>query len=135
LKRGEIMKRLIAFSLVSAALLCSSCGTDHANLPTEFIYAAPPTPTNLAAAPAPERCALSWSYPAGSMSLVREFRVYQCYEAYGIVQLIGTTADTAFVDSLLVGNLYYCYTVSAVDTTGLEGWRADAVCAFVPTGP
>jgi len=129
------MKRSIAFALFSAALLCSSCGTDHANLPTEFVYTAPPTPTNLSAEPGAERCVLSWSYPAEAMPLVREFRVYQYYELYDMLQLVGATADTAFVDTLLVGNLYYCYSVSAVDTTGFEGWRTSAVCAFVTTGP
>jgi hypothetical protein len=47
--------------------------------------------------------------------------------------LVGTTRDTAFVDSLLVGNLTYCYEVSAVDTTGFEGFRTSPQCVFVRT--
>ena len=38
-----------------------------------------------------------------------------------MIQLIGTTTDTVFVDSLLIGNLGYCYKVSAVDTVGFRG--------------
>ncbi len=126
------MKRSIVLMLAAAVLL-AGCGKDHADLPTAFIYTVPPTPTNLAADPGPERCTVSWSYPAEARDLVREFRVYQYYEGYDMVALVGVTADTSFVDTLLVGNLYYCYKVSAVDTTGFEGWRAGEVCAFVPT--
>lgn len=128
------MKRSIALALAAAALLLVSCGRDHADLPTAFMYDPPPTPTNFSAAPGPERCALSWSYPPEAVSSLREFRVYLYYEYYGLLELVGTTTGTTFVHDRLVGNLVYCYAVSAVDTTGLEGWRTESVCALVPTG-
>jgi len=36
---------------------------------------------------------------------IGKFRAYQYIEAYDMLQIIGTTADTVFVDSLLIGNI------------------------------
>jgi hypothetical protein len=129
------MKRLIVLMFAAAVLTLIGCGKDHSDLPTAFTYVPPPTPTGLAADAEAERCTVTWSYPADSRDLVSEFNVYQYYEPYDMYLLIGSTPDTFFVDSMLVGNLYYCYEVSAVDTTGFEGWPTNYVCAFVPTGP
>jgi hypothetical protein len=127
------MRSFALFVLIATVGLCLSCGTDHENLPTGFAYNPPPTPENVAVVGGHESSTISWSYPAEARASIGEFRVYQYSEAYNVVQLVGTTADTAFTDSLLVGNLYYCYKVSAVDTTGFEGWRTPSVCAFVRT--
>ena len=127
------MRSFAFFLLIATVGLCLSCGTDHENLPTGFAYNPPPTPANLVVVGGHESSTISWTYPAGARESIKEFRVYQYIEAYDIVQLVGMTTDTAFTDSFLVGNLYYCYKVSAVDTTGFEGWRTPSVCAFVRT--
>ena len=67
------------------------------------------------------------------MGSIEEFRIYYYYEAYDLIELVGTSSTTNFNDTQLVGNLTYCYKVSAVDTTGLEGHRSETVCAFVGT--
>jgi len=111
--------------------LLVSCGTDHENLPTAFEFTPPPTPTNVVAEAGEERSILHWSYPAEARTSIKEFNVYEYFQPYDMIALIGTTTDTSFVDSLLIGNLSYCYRISAVDTTGLEGWRTASVCTFV----
>jgi hypothetical protein len=113
------------------AALCISCGKDHRDLPTGFAYDPPATPTNLVVVGGEEMSTITWSYPASELAAISEFRVYEYIESYDIIQLIGTTTDTVFVDSLLIGNLGYCYEVSAVDASGFEGWRTGSVCAFV----
>jgi hypothetical protein len=130
------MRWCALFLVLATVGLYLSCGTDHENLPTEFAYNPPPMPEDVVVVGGHESSTISWSYPAEARGGIKEFRVYQYIEAYDIVQLVGTTSDTAFTDSFLVGNLYYCYRVSAVDTTGFEGWRTPSVCAFVRTaGP
>ncbi|MCX5752602.1 MAG: hypothetical protein NTW97_03015 [Candidatus Krumholzibacteria bacterium] len=124
--------RSFAWCVVGAiAALCISCGKDHRDLPTSFIYDPPPTPTNFVVTGGEEMSTITWSYPAPARASIREFRVYEYIESYNMMTLIDTTTDTVFVDSLLIGNLQYCYKVSAVDTSGLEGWRTDKACAFV----
>ena len=119
------------YVLAAIAALCISCGKDHQDLPTGFAYDPPPTPTNLVVTGGKELSTITWSYPAIARASIREFRVYEYYAAYDMTELIGTTTDTVFVDSLLIGNLGYCYKISAVDTSGFEGWRTGSVCAFV----
>jgi hypothetical protein len=119
------------FLLAATVALCHSCSTDHRDLPTGFAYDPPPTPTDVVATGEEESSRISWSYPAAARASIGEFRVYQYLEAYDLLQIVGTTTDTVFVDSLLIGNVMYCYKVSAVDTAGFEGWRTASVCAFV----
>lgn len=127
------MKRVIVLGVVSLLAFFGSCTKDHTDLPTGFMYDPPPTPTNFQVEGGAERATLTWSYPQGDFISLGEFRIYYYLEIYDLLELIGTTSDTTYIDSLLIGNLTYCYTVSAVDTTELEGWRAAAVCEFVPT--
>ena len=127
------MKRMIVLGVVSLLVFFGSCTKDHADLPTGFAYDPPPTPADLQVESGAERATLTWSYQQEDMASLREFRVYYHVEIYDILELIGTTSNTTYIDSMLVGNLIYCYTVSAVDTTGLEGWRSAAVCEFVPS--
>ena len=117
--------------LLVTVALSLSCGKDHENLPTGFAYDTPPTPENVVVTGGKEECTIRWSYPAAARPSIEEFRVYEYIEAYDMTTLIGTTSDTVFVDSLLIGNLYYCFKISAVDTTGFEGWRTASACAFV----
>ena len=124
--------RSFAWYVIGAfAALCISCGKDHRDLPTGFAYDPPPTPTNLVAIGGEELCTIKWSYRADALASIGEFRVYEYFAAYDMIELIGTTIDTVFIDSLLIGNLGYSYKVSAVDKAGFEGWRTDSVCAFV----
>jgi hypothetical protein len=125
------MRSFAIYLLMAAVALSLSCGKDHMNLPTSFVYEAPPTPENVVVVGGQESSTISWSYPAAARALISEFRVYEYLETYDMIALVGTTVDTFFIDSLLVGNLYYCYRVSAVDTSGLEGWRTASTCAFV----
>ncbi len=125
------MKSYAWYALGAIAALCISCGEDHRDLPTGFAYDPPPTPVDLVVIGGEELSTIKWSYPAIARASIREFRVYEFFEPYNMLELVGTTADTVFVDSLLIGNLGYCYKVSAVDTSGFEGWRTRSVCAFV----
>ena len=125
------MRSFAWFVLGTIAALYISCGKDHRDLPTGFVYVPPTTPTNLVVIGGEEMSTITWSYPAIELASIREFRIYEYIESYDMIQLIGTTTDTVFVDSLLIGNLGYCYKVSAVDAPGFEGWRTGSVCAFV----
>lgn len=128
------MRNFCAFAVAAAlALAAVSCGADHSDLPTGPEHPALAAPTGVTLAPGAEICRVSWSYPAAALPLVKEFRIYQYFTGYDIAELVGVTADTSFVDSFLVGNLYYCYEVSAVDSSDFEGWRTSPICAFVPT--
>jgi hypothetical protein len=125
------MRSFACWVLGAIAVLCISCGKDHRDLPTGFAYDPPPTPLNLVVTGGEELSTITWSYPAIARASIHEFRVYEYFAAYDMLELIGTTTDTVFVDSLLIGNLGYCYKVSAVDTSGFEGWRTEKACAFV----
>ena len=126
------MKRIILMAVIfSGIVVAAGCTKDHSDLPTGFSYDPPPTPTDLSVVDEGEKAVVSWDYPPERMGSLEEFRIYYHYELYGMVELVGTTTETSYVDSFLVGNLYYCYCVSAVDTTGLEGWRTDVECEFI----
>lgn len=121
--------------IVTIAMVCFvSCSKDHEGLPTGFVYEPPPTPSDFQATAGVEQVRLSWSYPAESLPTLREFRVYYYYSIYDMVELIDTTTDTEFTDTRLIGNVEYCYRVSAVDTSGLEGWRTASQCVTVLSG-
>lgn len=127
---------MIRYMLICAVLLtavAAGCSKDHTDLPTGFIYDPPSTPTEFNVVGGAELAILSWDFPSEEMGEISEFNIYYYYEVYGIQELIGTTTETSYVDSFLVGNLEYCYQVSAVDTTGLEGYRTEGECAFVST--
>jgi len=115
------------------AAVAVSCGKDHGSAPEPFDVVAPPAPFDLAVEPGREQATITWSYQPASRALVDRFRIYYFFEVYDILELIASTADTYYVDERLVGNLRYCYVVSAVDTNGVEGWRTPAVCAIIET--
>jgi fibronectin type 3 domain-containing protein len=112
-------------------IIIASCGKDHEGLPTSFEYDPPPTPTNFEVTAGVESAHLSWSYPTEGFTILQEFRIYYYYSLYDMLELIGTTTETTYTDTLLIGNVEYCYMVSAVDTTGLEGWRTAKRCVTV----
>jgi len=127
------MKDLLLVMVVSVAVLTVGCSKEHEDLPTSFIYDPPSVPLDFEVTGGNHQAVLNWDYPSEEIGGIEEFRVYYYFEAYGIVELAGTTNATNYTDTQLVGNLRYCYRVSAVDTTGLEGYRTEAVCAFVGT--
>ena len=114
-------------------ILTLACSKKHEALPTGFAYDPLPAPTDLEVTAAAEEASLSWDYPVDRIDEVKEFRIYYYVEMYGSDQLIGTSTATSFTDSQLLGNLEYCYRVSAVDSSGFEGVRTGTVCEFVPT--
>ncbi len=128
------MIRVLKSVAAIVIIIIASCGKDHEGLPTSFEYVPPPTPTNFEVTAGVESAHLSWSYTAEGMAVLREFRIYYYYSMYDILELIDTSTDTAYTDSLLIGNVEYCYVVSAVDTTGLEGWRTAKRCVIVLSG-
>jgi hypothetical protein len=124
---------VIVIIMVSAVMFLLGCSKEHQDLPTSFAFDPPPTPTNFDVVGGPYEAVLTWDYPPEEMGALKEFRVYYYYEIYGMVELIGTTHETSYTDAQLVGNLIYCYRVSAVDTTDLEGYRTQTVCDTVVT--
>jgi hypothetical protein len=125
------MKSIAICFLGSLILALSSCGNDHGTEPLPIDTVAPPRPTGLTVTPGPSEAMVQWSH--ADLDLVEEFRIYYYLEVYDQQQFIAATPDTFFLDSLLVGNLEYCYIVSAVDTNGIEGYRTSAECALVET--
>jgi len=125
------MKYTLLVTMVSVALMAAGCGSEHGNLPTGFIYDPPSAPLDLQVTGGNQQAVLSWDYPSEEMGRIEEFRIYYYYEVYDLLEQVGTSSTTNFTDTQLVGNLSYCYKVSAIDTTGLEGYRTEGVCAFV----
>ena len=127
------MKGLLLVITASAVLMAFGCTKEHEDLPTSFIYDPPSVPLDFEVTGGNEQAFLDWDYPLEEMGSIEEFRIYYYYEAYDLLELVGTSNSTNFTDTQLVGNLTYCYQVSAVDTFGLEGNRTEAVCVFVST--
>ena len=125
-------KKLWILAVVLGAAL-ASCSNNHGTEPEPFNVEAPPTPTDLTVTPGTEEATLEWDYPPGSMDSLEEFRVYYYFAAFDAVELVGTTTGLSYVDTKLVGNVEYCYRVSAVDTFGMEGWRTGEECAVIDT--
>ncbi len=128
------MKRIAVPVLIFSFLFAASCSSEHGESPASFAVESLPAPIDLTATAGIEQVRLDWDYPAGEIGEVREFRVYYYYETYDMMEFIDTTTDTYYIDSGLIGNVQYCYAVSAVDSAGMEGWRTDSVCAETTTG-
>lgn len=119
--------------LLALAVAAASCASEHGTEPVPFDCEYPPTPVDLTVTAGIEQATLRWSYPDGGRELIEEFRLYYYIKVYDALELIATIGDTMYVDSQLVGNLEYCYRVSAVDTNGIEGWRSEPSCAVILT--
>ncbi len=84
----------------------------------------PPPPRNLTAVAASStQINLAWNPPAVSTHPVQGYNVYREGEAIGFV------VSTAFADASLSPETTYGYTVSSVDTRGVEGELSDEVSA------
>ncbi len=127
-----LKKMIIALTVVAAAALVS-CSNNHGTEPESFDVAAPPTPADLTVIPGTEQAAISWAYPLESMGALKEFRVYYYFAAFDALELVDTTTSLTYIDTKLIGNVEYCYRVSAVDTFGMEGWRSGEECAVINT--
>ena len=127
------MKGLLLVMVVSVAVLTVGCGKEHEDQPTSFNYDPPSDPLDFEVTGGNQQSIMNWDYPPEEIGGIEEFRVYYYFESYGIIELVGTSSATNYTDTQLVGNLTYCYQVSAVDTNGLEGNRTEAICVFVGT--
>jgi len=126
MKKAFLMVILITLAMIFA------CSKKHSDLPTSFkCWGALPAPYNVEVEGGREVATVKWSFDRDKIGYVKEFRVYQYIATYDMLQLVGTTSDTSYVDSFLVGNLLYCYKVSAVDSSDFEGWRSEEECGFV----
>lgn len=128
-----MLKKIFLILTVVAMAAIISCSNDHGTEPAPFDVDAPTTPTDLSVTSGTEQATVAWDYPSEDMETLEEFRVYYYFPAYNVVELAGTTTDLTYVDTKLVGNVEYCYKVSAVDTSGIEGYRTDEECAVINT--
>ena len=127
-----MLKKITIALMVVAVGALVSCSNNHGTEPEAFDIDAPPTPTDLTVTAGVEQATVTWDY-SGSTETLEEFRVYYYFAAYDVVELAGTTTGTTYTDTKLVGNVEYCYRVSAVDTFGMEGWRTCEECAVINT--
>jgi len=121
------MKRIARLILIISSILLMSCSADHGDSPAGFEFTAPELPADFVVTPGANQLTLDWEYP-GELAEVSVFRVYYFYEMYGVEELVDTTSSTTYIDNDLIGNMIYCYRVSAVDLDGHEGLRTETIC-------
>ena len=126
-----MLKKIITVMAIVAAAALVSCSNDHGTEPGPMDIEYPPTPSDLTVTAGVEQATVAWDYPAEEMGSLEEFRVYYYFPSFNAVELVATTTDMSYVDDRLVGNIEYCYKVSAVDTFGMEGWRTTEECALI----
>ncbi|MBD3178696.1 MAG: hypothetical protein GF417_03340 [Candidatus Latescibacteria bacterium] len=121
------MFRISAFFVLVLILASFGCSDEHGESPVAYSYQALSTPEDLEAEPGSESISLTWNHSGE----YREFIVYILYYSGTemVHQPVDTTASTSSIIGDLVPNLEYCFSVSAVDSSGMEGWRSDEVCA------
>ncbi|MBN2071322.1 MAG: fibronectin type III domain-containing protein [Candidatus Krumholzibacteriota bacterium] len=125
------MWRVAILFLLFSIIIVPACSNEHGDSPAAFLFDAPERPTGLSVTPGVNSALLEWDYPAELLDEVRVFRIYYFYESYGVAELVDSTEVTSYVDEDLIGNMVYCYRVSAVNMSGLEGWRSETVCEMV----
>ncbi len=125
------MKRVTILLSAMIIAVSMSCGGDHGESPAAFDFEAPQAPTELTLTPGSCQMILEWDYPSELLAEISEFRIYYYYEGYGVEELVDETTSTSFTDTRLIGNMVYCYKVSAVDLEGREGWRSETECGMV----
>ncbi len=128
-----MLNKITTALTVVAAVAFVSCSNNHGTEPAPFDVEAPAAPTDLSVTPGTEQATVAWDYPSENMATLEEFRIYYYFPAFDAIELAGTTTDLEYVDTKLVGNVEYCYKVSAVDTFGMEGWRTGEECALINT--
>jgi hypothetical protein len=101
----------------SSAPSLPACATTLASSP-------PPTPTNVTAtALATNEINVTWSASPGAAAYI--------VERGG--NPVATVSTTSYLDSALLPNTMYCYSISASNTTGASAFSA-AACATTPVG-
>lgn len=124
------MKRVAILLSAIIMAVSMSCSSDHGESPAAFTFEAPQAPLNLVLTPGSNQMSLEWDYPPELLAEIREFRIYY-YKSYGVEEPVDTVTSTSCTDTRLIGNMVYCYKVSAVDLDGREGWRSETECEMV----
>jgi len=121
------MFRISALCAIILVILAGGCSEEHGSSPTAYKYDALSSPESLEAEPGPESISLSWDHSGD----YREFIVYIVYYSgpEELYQPVDTTTGMSCTVGELVPNLEYCFAVSAVDSSGVEGWRTKPACA------
>jgi len=121
------MFRITVIFAVLLVLAGAGCSDEHGNSPTSFNYEPLSAPDNLEAEPGAESITLTWTHSGQ----YREFYIYMMYYSgtEAVLQPVDTTSSTSSTVGGLVPNLEYCFIVSAVDSSGMEGWRSSEACA------
>jgi fibronectin type 3 domain-containing protein len=129
------MKRMMMLIFIFSFVLTCGCSKEHKDLPTSIDRVWPATPTDFEVDAGVESAVLTWSYP-GAIDSLSCFNIYWVHVYFDMImeELRGTTDETNFTDTLLIGNNRYCYMVSAVNKTGLEGRRTQIECVTVQSG-
>jgi hypothetical protein len=129
------MTRRCIFILAALLIIIWGCSDEHGSSPTAFSYEALPAPQNLQLAPGDWEITLSWEYPPEKEPMVENYLVYRYYfTEYGeYIEIADTTDSKEYTDSDLIGNVEYCYMVSAVDSNGMEGRRTGIECEYAET--
>ena len=124
------MIRYAALALVLIpGLVFFSCSAEHGDSPAGFSFEAPEAPTGLTLTPGANQLTLEWDYP-GDPADVSGYVVYYYYDMYGVEEVIDTVTATRYTDSDLIGNMIYCYKVSAIGPGDREGYRSATKCAM-----
>ncbi|HSG29388.1 MAG TPA: fibronectin type III domain-containing protein [Candidatus Krumholzibacterium sp.] len=121
------MKRIASIILSISVMVLLSCSDELGDSPAAFSFEAPEAPDGLEITPGPNQLVLEWTYP-GDPAEVSGYIVYYDYEAYGVQEVIDTVSTTTYTDDGLIGNMIYCYKVSALNLDRIEGRRSGTEC-------
>jgi hypothetical protein len=132
------MVRQIVLYIVIIAFFLGGCSDDHGTSPASFNYDALSAPDSFKITPGSYSLTLNWHYSSENVALTKEFLIYAVYYTeYGeyldpVDTVAANVGQTDYVDtnSRLFGNAEYCYVLSAVDSSGIEGWRTETKCGI-----
>ncbi len=130
------MLRRISFYVVIILFFLGGCSDEHGTSPTSFEYEALPAPGNFEITSGSYSLTLSWDYSPENIALAKEFFVYVVdpYQYGGNIYPVDTLTVAEYNTSKgctfdkLAANMEFCFVVSAVDLSGIEGRRAEAEC-------
>jgi len=119
----------VAFRLTSVIMYIPRHGwyIDNVRLVGASDVEPPAIPNGFEAVAGPTGIKLRWEPSADAD--VSHYNVYRSLESEGEYELIGTTANNAFIDTEVEFGTNYYYKVSAVDLSGNESNLSDAVSA------
>jgi len=130
------MLKKISLYAVIVLFLLSGCSDEHGTSPASIEYEALPAPENFEITSANYSLTLSWDYSPNKITLTKEFFVYVVdpNQYGGVIYPVDTLTVADYNVSKgctfdkLAANMEFCFVVSAVDLSGIEGWRAEAEC-------